>query len=103
MIKGVKRISFLLFGTAFFIALFMRYTIPQQKVQRRPNFIIFLVNDMGWMDCTSYGSKYYETPNIDRLRKQGMLFTNAYVANPLCSPTRASLIKLIHLCCPQDF
>lgn len=57
----------------------------------KPNIIFFLVDDMGWMDCGAYGSHYYETPHIDRLAKQGMLFTQAY-AQPLCSPTRASIL-----------
>ena len=46
---------------------------------------------MGWMDCGAYGSQYYETPNIDRFARRAMRFTNAY-AQPLCSPTRASLL-----------
>jgi arylsulfatase A-like enzyme len=58
---------------------------------RRPNIIVFLVDDMGWMDCGIYGSKYYETPNMDRFAKRSMRFTDAY-AQPLCSPTRASLL-----------
>lgn len=58
---------------------------------RPPNVIVFLVDDMGWMDCGVYGSKYYETPNIDRFAKRAMRFTDAY-AQPLCSPTRASLL-----------
>ena len=57
----------------------------------RPNVIVFLVDDMGWMDCGAYGSKYYETPNIDRFAARAMRFTDAY-AQPLCSPTRASLL-----------
>ena len=57
----------------------------------RPNVIFFLVDDMGWMDCGAYGSKYYQTPNIDRFATQAMRFTQAY-AQPLCSPTRASLL-----------
>jgi len=57
----------------------------------RPNVVFFLADDMGWMDSGVYGSKYYETPNIDRLAKRGMRFTQAY-AQPLCSPTRASLL-----------
>ena len=56
-----------------------------------PNVVFFLVDDMGWMDSVVYGSKYYETPNIDRLANRAMRFTNAY-AQPLCSPTRASLL-----------
>ena len=58
----------------------------------QPNVVLFLVDDMGWMDCGAYGSKYYETPNIDRFAKHAMRFTNAY-ANPLCSPTRASILS----------
>ena len=58
---------------------------------QRPNIVFFLVDDMGWMDCGVYGSQYYETPNIDRFAGRAMRFTNAY-AQPLCSPTRASLL-----------
>ncbi len=62
------------------------------KSFKNPNIIFFLVDDMGWMDCTVNGSQYYETPNIERLAKQGIVFSNAYSANPLCSPTRASIM-----------
>ena len=62
------------------------------ETPKRPNIVLFLVDDMGWMDSGAYGSRYYETPNIDRLARQGMLFTDAYSANPLCSPTRASIL-----------
>ncbi len=61
----------------------------------RPNVVLFLVDDMGWMDCGVYGSKYYETPNIDRFAQRAMRFTDAY-AVPLCSPTRASLLTGKH-------
>ena len=56
-----------------------------------PNIVLFLVDDMGWMDSTPYGSEYYETPHMQRLAQQSMRFTNAY-ALPLCSPTRASIL-----------
>ena len=45
---------------------------------RPANVILFLVDDMGWMDSSAYGSKYYETPNMDRLAKQSMRFTDAF-------------------------
>ncbi|NLX98976.1 MAG: sulfatase [Rhodopirellula sp.] len=64
----------------------------QGAVAAPPNVVLFLVDDMGWMDSGAYGSQYYQTPNIDRLAKRGMLFTDAYSANPLCSPTRASIL-----------
>ena len=57
---------------------------------KRPNVIIFLVDDMGWMDSEPYGSQYYETPNMTRLASQSMRFTQAYSV-PLCSPTRATI------------
>ncbi|MEW6303768.1 MAG: sulfatase [Verrucomicrobiota bacterium] len=59
---------------------------------RQPNIVLFLVDDMGWMDCGAYGSKYYDTPNMDKLATRGMLFTDCYSANPLCSPTRAAIL-----------
>ncbi len=59
---------------------------------RRPNVVLFLVDDMGWMDSTVYGSRYYETPNVERLAARSMRFTNAYSAAPLCSATRASIM-----------
>ncbi|NQU41843.1 sulfatase [bacterium] len=58
----------------------------------RPNFIFILIDDMGCRDLTCYGSTFYETPNIDRLAAEGMLFTDAYAACPVCSPTRASIL-----------
>ena len=56
------------------------------------NFIFILVDDWGWTDLGCYGSKSYDTPNIDKLASQGMRFTNAYAACPVCSPTRASIL-----------
>ena len=58
----------------------------------KPNIIFILIDDMGWMDLTCQGSSFYETPNIDALAKEGMRFTDAYAACPVCSPTRASIL-----------
>lgn len=58
----------------------------------KPNIIMFVVDDMGWMDTTVNGSQYYHTPNMERLASESMLFTDAYAASPLCSPTRLSLM-----------
>lgn len=59
----------------------------------KPNVVFILADDLGWSDTTLYGTtKFYETLNIERLAKRGMVFTNAYAANPLCSPTRASIM-----------
>ena len=64
----------------------------EQRSAVKPNVVLFLVDDMGWMDSTPYGSQYYETPNMKRLQRQSMRFTDAY-ATPLCSPSRASILS----------
>ncbi len=61
-------------------------------VAPKPNIVFILVDDLGWADAGCFGSKFYETPNIDRLAAQGMRFTDAYAACPVCSPTRASIM-----------
>ena len=59
---------------------------------RRPNFVFFLVDDLGWRDLGCFGSTFYDTPHVDALAAGGMRFTNAYAACPVCSPTRASIM-----------
>ena len=59
----------------------------------KPNVIFILIDDFGWKDSSCYGSTFYETPNIDRLAQDGMRFTDAYAACPVCSPTRASILS----------
>ncbi len=61
---------------------------PQRK---KPNIVLILSDDQGWSQLGCYGSDYYHTPNIDKLAEQGMRFTDAYAAAPVCSPTRASI------------
>ena len=58
----------------------------------RLNFVFFLIDDLGWMDAGCYGSRFYETPNIDSLAGDGMRFTDAYAACAVCSPTRAAVM-----------
>lgn len=69
-----------------------QYAAATDFSKEKQNVIIFLVDDMGWMDSGVYGSQYYKTPNIDRFAKMGMRFTRSYSANPLCSPTRAAIL-----------
>ena len=54
-----------------------------QTRRRSPNILFILADDLGWRDTGVYGSTFYRTPNIDRLAKRGMLFTEAYAAS-LC-------------------
>jgi len=60
--------------------------------QDYPNVIFILADDYGWNDLSCMGSDYYETPNIDRIAKQGVLFTNAYATCSVSSPSRASIL-----------
>ncbi|MBB4078047.1 arylsulfatase A-like enzyme [Lewinella aquimaris] len=64
--------------------------------QLPPNVVFLLVDDLGWRDLGCYGSDFYETPNIDRLAARSTLFTDAYSAHPVCSPTRAALLTGRH-------
>jgi arylsulfatase A-like enzyme len=59
----------------------------------RPNVVFILIDDMGWRDISCYGSEFYETPNLDKLYAEGMHFSDAYAACPVCSPTRASILS----------
>ncbi len=58
----------------------------------KPNIVLILADDLGWRDLSVMGSTFYKTPNIDQIAKDGLLFTDAYAAYPLCSPTRAGLL-----------
>ncbi len=60
---------------------------------RPPNFIVILMDDMGWRDVGFVGNRFVETPNIDRLAKKGLVFSQSYASAPNCSPTRACLMS----------
>ena len=66
--------------------------VSAQQKAKRPNFVFFLVDDLGYMDIGCNGATFCETPNIDKLAKSAMRFTDAYAACPVCSPTRASIM-----------
>ena len=80
------------------IILILSLLIASQAQARddRPNFLFIIVDDLGWADVGVYGSDYYETPNIDALAEEGMRLTDGYVASPMCSPTRASIMTGKH-------
>jgi len=59
---------------------------------KQPNIVLFLADDLGWTGLGTFGSDFYETPNLDTLADKGMKFTNAYAACTVCSPTRASVM-----------
>ena len=63
---------------------------------RQPNVIFVLADDLGWAELGCYGNSFNETPHLDKLAKQGMRFTHAYAAAPVCSPYRAALLTGQH-------
>lgn len=58
----------------------------------RPNVVLVVIDDLGWMDLGCQGSSFYETPGIDRMAREGTRFTNAYANASVCSPSRAALM-----------
>jgi arylsulfatase A-like enzyme len=62
------------------------------RESRPPNIVIILADDLAWADGGCYGSKFHETPSLDRLAAEGMRFTNGYAAHMSCSPSRAALL-----------
>ncbi len=80
---SVKEIIFVVFLFAF------SFTVKSEK----PNIILINIDDMGWRDVGFMGSEYYETPNIDALAGQGMIFMQAYSAASNCAPSRACMMS----------
>ncbi|MBU3011329.1 sulfatase [Polaribacter vadi] len=61
--------------------------------KKKPNIIYINVDDLGWMDTETYGSTFFETPNINKLAESGLKFTNGYASAANCAPSRACLIS----------
>jgi len=85
-------LKFLLATALFFTTRAFAANPPPASPAQKPDIVFILIDDMGWKDIGCMGSAYYETPNIDKLAAQGMLFTAAYSAAPNCAPSRASLM-----------
>jgi len=78
-----RHLAVFLFGVLFSLNL---------VADSKPNFVIIFADDQGYGDLGCFGSKKIKTPNIDRIAKEGMKFTNFMVASPVCSPSRAALM-----------
>ncbi len=88
--------QFVLNGLLLIAMLFPLPGYSQSSTQNKslkPNILLINIDDMGWRDVGFMGSKYYETPNIDKLAKEGVIFTNAYAAASNCAPSRACLMS----------
>jgi arylsulfatase A len=79
-----------------YLALFVLLLIPTgafaQQKPAKPNLLIILCDDLGYGDLGCYGHPMIRTPNLDKLARQGTLFTQCYAASPVCSPSRAGLL-----------
>ena len=81
----------LLFTTVLLLYFLTGCTGVANKKEEKPNIIFILADDLGWEDVGFMGSKYFETPNLDKLAKESMVFNQAYMY-PTCSPSRAALL-----------
>jgi len=89
--KNLIKITFI----TVLILIFLGNTPKQNKDEKgkiKPNIIFVVVDDLGWRDVGFMGSRFYETPNIDRIARGGIIFTNSYSSCAVCSPSRASLL-----------
>ncbi|MEN8128250.1 MAG: sulfatase-like hydrolase/transferase, partial [Planctomycetota bacterium] len=72
----------------FIIAVILCMTACIQAANK-PNIVLLYADDLGYTDLACQGSEYYETPNLDRFAKEGMVFTDGYAAGANCAPSRA--------------
>jgi len=87
----VKHLALILLGTISLLSA-RTWAADSSGNAKRPNIVFILADDLGYTDVACFGSKYYETPSIDRLAAEGMRFTSAY-ACPNCQPSRAALMS----------
>lgn len=75
-----------------FAAVVIGWCLSLACAEERPNIVLIFADDLGWKDVGYQGSDFYETPHIDQLAREGMVFTNAYAAAGNCAPSRACLM-----------
>lgn len=85
------RITLIMFSVCLFTSCFQKK--EDQKKKQKPNILFIVADDLGYHDLSVMGSNYYETPHIDRIAAEGMIFTNGYATSQVCSPSRASLMS----------
>ncbi|MCE7057946.1 arylsulfatase [Algoriphagus sp. AGSA1] len=95
-----KRIKYSVsnYFTTLFVFAFIQGCQPKEEKSNppKPNIVYIMADDLGYGDLSSYGQQKFETPNIDRLAKEGMLFTQHYSGTTVCAPSRSSLMTGLH-------
>jgi arylsulfatase A-like enzyme len=81
-----------LFHPCLLLCCFVPLFLSAQTGEQRPNIIYIMADDLGYADLSGYGRKDYQTPHLDALAAQGMKFTQAYAAAPVCTPTRVAFM-----------
>ncbi len=89
-----KRIVF--FSIIAFAMAIFGFNFKELAPKKKPNILFILVDDWGYFDLSATGSTFYETPNIDKLYKEGMRFNQAYATYPRCVPSRYSIMTGSH-------
>ena len=69
------------------LTVFLIQQIESKEMVKKPTVSLFLIDDLGWSDLSLTGSKFHETPNVDRLAREGAFFSDAYAASSVCSPS----------------
>lgn len=97
-LKYEMKESFFRRGVFRVVALFGIFSLlsaggeEEKAEEKKPNIVLIMADDLGWKDLHCYGNDQLDTPALDQFAKEGMLFTNAYAAAPVCSPTRAAMM-----------
>ncbi|WP_282073931.1 sulfatase family protein [Polaribacter atrinae] len=89
--KEIQRVALFLFTVTIFLSC-SKKADSTEKTKTKPNIIIFYVDDLGYGDLSSYGAVGVETPNVDKLAKNGIKFTDAHSSAATCTPSRYSLL-----------
>jgi len=79
------------FMSTFILLLFLQNAVMAQS-DKLPNFIIIFCDDMGYSDIGPFGAKGYDTPHLDKMAEEGLIFTEFYVGYSVCTPSRAALL-----------
>jgi arylsulfatase A len=93
-----KYFSFFSFISELIITMLIVWSVPAKakKMHQKPNVVFILADDLGYGDLSCYGQKHFNTPNIDKLAKNGMRFTQFYAGTTVCAPSRSSLMTGQH-------
>ncbi len=90
------RIQFVFTFALLLMGISAQVVLPAGPPTRRPNIVFIVADDLGYMDLGCYGNPYNRTPVLDSLARQGLRFTQAYAASPVCSPSRAAIMTGKH-------